>query len=328
MGDARAATLGKGQTMEHKDRTPILVLFGAILLFVGVAMAFVGPLEMYCFYLFSEGGRFHYEGFGFGSFMFANIAAQIAGYYLITLVAIPLGYGHVRRSRWARTLSLTLLGFWLVAGIPLMVAFMFVLLASKDVSLPTALIALIGLALSYAVVPILLIRFYRSRDVRLTFETKDPHSYSIERVPLPVLVVCAVFVLTIAVLHVLILFNGVFPLFGVLIFDLQGIALIDLSILVLVGLIWGLVRLKGWAWWGALLYWGFLSFSSITALSRSTLADILSQMRFAPLEMEALGGIPLHGVHLASLIGIPPLVTLGLIAYSRRYFGQHNRPAV
>ena len=110
-------------------------------------MAFIGPLEMYCFYLFSEGGRFHYEGFGFGSFMFANIAAQIVGYYLIALVAIPLGYGHVKRLRWARTLSLTngassrvriqegyghvkrlrwartlsltLLGFWLVAGIPL-----------------------------------------------------------------------------------------------------------------------------------------------------------------------------------------------------------------
>ena len=38
---------------------------------------------MYCFYLFSEGGRFHYEGFGFGSFMFGNIASQIVGYYLI-----------------------------------------------------------------------------------------------------------------------------------------------------------------------------------------------------------------------------------------------------
>ena len=79
--------------MEYKDRTPILVFFGVVLLLVGVAVAFIGPLELYCFYLFSEGGRFHYEGFGFGSFMFANIASQIVGYYLIAALAIPLGYG-------------------------------------------------------------------------------------------------------------------------------------------------------------------------------------------------------------------------------------------
>jgi MFS family permease len=323
-----ASSSTKERTMEYKDRSPILLLFGAILLIAGVTMALIGPLEMYCFYLFSEGGRFHYEGFGFGSFMFANIAAQIVGYYLIAVVAVPLGYGHVKRLRWARTISLTLLGFWLVAGIPLMVALLFVLVTSKEPSLLTAIVAIVALALSYAVLPALLIRFYRSRNVRLTFKARDQDPHWIEKVPLPVLVVAAIFVFTIAVLHALILFNGMFPFFHVLFFDLTGITLIALSIIILVGLIWGLVRMKGWAWWGSLLYWVFLSFSSITALSRSTLADILSQMRFAPLEREALGGIPLHGIHLAALAGIPLLVTLGLIAYSRRYFGSHHEPAV
>jgi hypothetical protein len=313
---------------DYKDRSPILILLGAILLLIGVAMAFTGPLEMYCFYLFSEGGRFHYDGFGFGSFMFANIAAQIVGYYLIAMVCMPLGYGNIMRRRWARTLSLAVVGFWLVAGIPLMVAFMFVLMASKDVTLPTVLIALISLALSYAVVPLLLIRFYRSRDVRLTFEARDPQGHWIETIPLPVLVACSVFVFAIAVLHVLILFNGAFPLFSTLIFGLQGIALTDLSILVLVGLIWGLLRLRRWAWWGSLIYWALLTFSSIVSLSRSSFADIVAGMKFAPLEREALGGVPLHGAHFAALVGIPLLVTLGLIAYSRRYFAQRGGPAV
>jgi len=306
--------------MKHRDCTPILVLFGVLLLLVGVAMVFVGPLEMYCFYLFSEGGRFHYEGFGFGSFMFANIAAQIVGYYLIAAVALPLGYGHVKRQRWARTLSLTLLGFWLVVGIPLMVVFLFVLVASKGLSLLTGLVIIAALALSYAVIPGLLFWFYGSRDVRLTFEDRDSNSCWIEKIPLPVLVVCSMFVFTIAVLHILILFNGVFPLFGILVFSLQGITLIDLSMLVLVGLIWGLLRLRGWAWWSSLFYWSLLTFSSIAALSRSSLADILSGMKFAPLEMEALGGMPLHGAHFAALVGIPLLVTLGLVVYSGRYF--------
>jgi hypothetical protein len=306
--------------MAYKDRTPVLVLFGVILLVVGVAMALLGPLEMHAMYLFAEGGRFHYECFGIGSFMFGNIAAQIVAYYLIAVVCMPLGYGHVKRLRWARTLSLALLGCWLVVGIPLMVALMFILMASKEVTLPIVLIALICLALSYAVVPVLLIRFYRSRDVRLTFESRDPRHNWLEDVPIPVLVICGVFGSTIVVLQVLILFNGVFPLFHVLIFQPRGIALIALSVLILVGLIWGLLALRRWAWWGAIIYWGYLTFSSIASLTRSSLEKILSEMRFAPLEMEALGGIPLHGVHLAALVGIPLLVTLGLVAYSRRYF--------
>jgi len=43
-------------------------------------------------------------------------------------------------------------------------------------------------------------------------------------------------------------------------------------------------------------------------------------MKFAPREMEALGGMPLHGTHFAVVVGIPLLVTLGLVVYSRRYF--------
>ena len=129
---------------------------------------FLGPLEMYCFYLFSEGGRFHYEGFGFGSFMFGNIASQIIGYYLIALMFIPLGYGHLKMWRWVRTLSLTLLWSWLVVGAPLIVVVFFILAGSKNLSLPVALIALFFLGLSYFVFPGLLIRFYQGKNVRRT----------------------------------------------------------------------------------------------------------------------------------------------------------------
>ena len=73
--------------------------FGILLLLVGFSGAVFGPLEMYAFYLFSEGGRFHFPGFGFGSFMFGLIAVQIMGYYVIALICIPLGYGHWRLRR-------------------------------------------------------------------------------------------------------------------------------------------------------------------------------------------------------------------------------------
>jgi hypothetical protein len=305
---------------EHKDRTLVLAIIGILLLSIGAVAAFLGPTEMYCFYLFSEGGRFHYEGFGFGSFMFGNIAAQIVGYYLIAILAIPLGYGHLKLRRWARILSVTLLWFWLIVGVPLIVVAFFMLVTAKDLSLAAGVAAIILLGLSYFAVPGLLIRFYQSRNVRATFETKDPNSYWLEKLPLPVLVLGALYVFYIMVLHVPIFFNGIFPFFGVFFFGLEGIFLLDISILGLVGLIWGTLRLRPWAWWGALLYFGLLTFSTIFTFARASYLDILSRMKFPPTEMEPLQRPPFQGFHFAILMGIPLLITLGVIIFSKRHF--------
>ncbi len=309
----------------YRDRRPILAVIGGLLLLIGIAAALLGPVEMYCFYLFSEGGRFHYEGFGFGSFMFGNIASQIIGYYLIAMVLIPLGYGHLKVRRWARTLALTLIGFWLVVGVPLIVVFSFVAVTAKDLSLAAVLIMLVALALSYLVVPGLLIWFYRSRHVRLTFETKDPKTYWVERFPIPVLVLCSLYLFYVVVLHIPILFNGIFPLFGVWLVDFQGILLLDILIACLACLTWGTFRLRTWAWWGSVIYFGLLTSSSMLTLCRSSLSDILSRMKFAPTEMEALQGLPFQGGLMAAFIGIPLLLTLGLIILSKRHFRTEGR---
>jgi hypothetical protein len=83
----------------YKKQTRVFTIIGVLLLLSGIAIGFLGPLEMYCFYLFSEGGRFNYEGFGFGSLMFANIASQIIGYYLIAIIFILLGFGQLKVRR-------------------------------------------------------------------------------------------------------------------------------------------------------------------------------------------------------------------------------------
>jgi len=310
--------------MDYRDRRPILAIIGILLLLVGIAAALLGPAEMYCFYLFSEGGRFHYEGFGFGSFMFGNIACQIIGYYVIAMVFIPLGYGHLQVRRWARTLSLTLLWFWLVVGMPLVVVFFFILVASKELPPTAALVAVVLLALSYLAVPGLLIRFYQSRNVRLTFETKDPRPYGIERFPIPMLVLCSLYLFYAIVLHMPIFFNGIFPFFGIFLFDLQGILLLDVSIALLLCLTWGTLKSRIWAWWGALIYFGLMTFSSIFTFLQSSYLDILKRMRFPPTEMEFLDGVPLQGFHLAVFFGIPLLATLGVIILSKRHFRTEN----
>ena len=105
--------------LSTKTRTILLRVIGVSLLAVGLIAAFFGPLEMYVFTMFSEGGRFHYEGFQFGSFMFGNLAAQIMGYYFIAALLIPLGYGTFKLRSWAHHLSLAVMQFWMAGGIPL-----------------------------------------------------------------------------------------------------------------------------------------------------------------------------------------------------------------
>ena len=107
--------------------------------------------------------------------------------------------------------------------------------------------------------------------------------------------------------------------------DLPGILAIDAAFVVLAVIIWGTFKRQTWAWWGALAYYGIITLSTIWTFARLTWVDILSVMRFAPTEMEALGGIPAHGLHIAAFVGLPLLATLGWILYSRRFFGAHRR---
>jgi hypothetical protein len=75
---------------EYRDRGRLLAIIGIVLLLAGAAVAFLGPLETSCFPLFSEGGRSHYEGFGFGSLMFGIIAGHGIGYPMINVALIRL----------------------------------------------------------------------------------------------------------------------------------------------------------------------------------------------------------------------------------------------
>jgi hypothetical protein len=194
--------------MDYTDRKRLLAAIGALLLLAGVGLAILAPAEVYTFYLFSAGGRFYYEGFGFGSFMFGNIAAQIIGYYLMAVLLIPLGLGHLRLRRWARTFCLVLLYVWLVVGVPVIILFLLVLFASKELPPFAAWAAILLLALSYPVVPFLLIRFYQSGDVKATFHCRDSGEHWLEARPLPVLVIGFLLGLTAIVLHIPLFFRA------------------------------------------------------------------------------------------------------------------------
>ena len=306
--------------VDYANRSRALAVIGVVLLLVGLGCLALGPAEMYCFYFFTAGGRFHYEGFGFGSLMFAFLAVQVLGYYVIALVCIPLGYGHLRPRRWARTIALAGMGFWGVVGLPLVVVFLVVWLLAKDLSVGTVIASLPAMALLYPVLPLLLTRFYRSRDVCRTFESRDPKSYWTEDLPLPLLTLCMLYIFWALALHIAILLRSAFPLFGVLVTDLPGALWIDAAVLGLLCVTWGTFKRRAWAWWGALVGFGLWTLSTVWTLCSMSWLQLLRVLKFAKLEMEALDGVPLQGWHLAAFVGLPLVGTLAVILYAKPHF--------
>jgi hypothetical protein len=304
----------------YRDRAFVLRAIGALLILGGLGAAWMGPLEVHCFSLFSEGGRFAYPGFRFGSFMFGYIAVQVIGYYVIAAIALPIGWGHLRLRRWARPAALALLWLWAAAGVPLVGVVLFIFVSSKDPSLLAAGAALLAGAAAYLMLPALAIPFYRGENVRRTLAARDPAPpYAVEGRPVPVLVLCALYLFFLISLHVLLLFNGFFPLFGELASGLRGMTVIDGAILLLAGIAWGTWRMRRWAWWGGALYLGAMAVTWLYTLARSTWPEILAAMAFPPYEVGLLDGMPVHGAHFAVLVGLPLLAAGIVLVRARRH---------
>lgn len=306
----------------HRDRSLHLMLIGMPALLLGFVAVVYAPLEVYPLYMFSEGGRFHYPGFGFGSFMFGNIAVQIVGYYLVALIFIPLGYGHLRRRRWVRSYALALLWFWLIVGAPLAVLFLFMLLSVKELSPLLAWLIILLTLFSYLGLPFVLIRFYRSDNVRLTLEQSDARSIWIDQTPVPRLVLMLLFGFYFVFVHFPLMFRGIFPFWGRFLLNLEGMFLIDISLWIL-GILWfGIVKRKLWAWWGSIAYFLLLFVNSMITFLKVPYSQILSLLSFPDYEMKILQGIPLNRYHLMAAFGLPMMLTIIAIAISRKHFGN------
>ena len=304
----------------NKSTSPLTSLIGLILITVGAIAAFMGPVEIYCYYLFSEGGRFHYEGFGVGSFMFGNITLQIIGYYIIAFIFIPLGYGHLKRKIWIQNVSLSFLWFWLIVGIPLTPLFLFILISSKEPSLFVIVISAIICTLLYTLVPFLLIKFYKSKSFENNLTVGGFRHNNFLNYPIPLTVLIMLYFFYITAFHLLLLYRGIFPFFGRWLLGLPGVTVITIVILFHVVLIWGTVQRRLWAWWTALAYFTLFALSAIITLLSTHFSEIVTLLRFPATEYEALSNIPLKGIHLALIFGLPLIITLCVIIFSKNQY--------
>jgi hypothetical protein len=305
----------------------IIRIIGIFQLIVGVVAAFYGPLEIYVFYFFSRNGRFHYDGFGFGSLWFGLLVIQNIGYYIIAALLLPTGYATLRRCRWALPLSQLILWLWLGGGVVLLLnlvvltpAFLQFDLARNVLLLRLGMTA-VFLIIILIILPLLLMRFYRLSAIAEVFAADKSDPTWIERLPFPLLVLYVLLGGVLIGLHLAQFFQAMFPVFGRLVLGRAGAYIISACVVLLAGLVFGLAKRQMWAWWGAMAYFSLMTVSAFMTYSCLPLAEIFRRMNLPEYEVAFLAeATVLQDYRLVWLLVVPLLAILGLLVYVKRYF--------
>jgi hypothetical protein len=303
-----------------KDRLPELVirLIGALLFLGGIISFILGPIEIYSYSLFTNGGRFYYEGFGFGSLMFGIITIQVIGYYAIALIAIPLGWGHIRLQQWVQKICLTFICDWFIIGLPLTIIAFLMFLTSKDISISSIPVLILAFILLYPVSPILAYWFYQSNRASDALKRNSISAAWIDK-PLLILVASSLMIFFSVGSHLPLLFNGIFPFFNHFITGLEGYIVIGICILLFAFLAWGIYQQSLLSWYGSILFLSFLIASSASAFLQVSPLEIFSILDFAEIEYNAVNNIPLQGYMFALFFSLPLVICLVLILSSRKH---------
>jgi len=269
----------------------------------------------------------------------ANPRAMLAGaafYLLIGVFFGMMGVGTLRGRRWARSIMLVVSWLWLVLGVFSMIVGVVILPkmmaglsagTSADPGVGTAMTGciLVVLGLLYILLPAILVLFYRSPNVKATFEAKDPSLPWTDRVPAPVLALILVFGFA-AVSSLLGLTYQAFPVFGRVLTGIPAV-LAFLAVGALCALLaWGTYHRRPAAWWGLVATWilgcvngAFLLMGGGTNLRR--MYEAMGTPEFQMQQMEKMGIYDLWtNPMILVLMVVVWLGWLGFLIWVKRFF--------
>jgi hypothetical protein len=239
----------------YEDRSGGLVAFGVLEIVLGVVSLAMCVLMVVTATISSHAG-----GAAPGvPAMSLQQAVGTSGFYVALGVAVIwLGIGSIQARRWARTLTLIVAWGWLAMGIfGLVVTFLFlpkVLALTPGAPNPVAVMGCVGIfwGAFFLLLPGAFVLFYRSPNVKLTCEARDPVVRWTDRCPAPVLALILGLAMKVLTLPMGIAYGNVMPLFGTLVTGAPAVALKIAIVLVFAVLAWAVYRLRPAAWWTAL----------------------------------------------------------------------------
>jgi hypothetical protein len=313
---------------EFKDRRSGLIGFGILLIVLGCICALFIPLLMVVPVVTSKTNGIETD--------YRMIATSVLSYFALAVIFVTLGIGSCNARRWARALILIFAWTWLLIGIfaiGIMVFLMPKILAHMQAagsgvpdSLQTGImIIILGLlSIIFVLLPVLLVLFYGSYNVKATCEARDSIPRWTDACPLPALALSLLCGLgAVSMLPMLVIYHSVMPFFGHFVTGVPGTGMV-LGMMVLSSYCaWAIYRLKLAGWWIILI--GTVVLAASAAITY-TQVDLMEMYRLAGYPEQQIEQIQkynfFNGKSLALLMSLSSVLWIGFLFYVKKYFRQ------
>ncbi|MFA5359029.1 MAG: hypothetical protein WC310_04410 [Patescibacteria group bacterium] len=295
-------------------RKALIKITGILFLVIGLFSLFFVPVEFTSFYAFSEGGNYHYDGFGFGSLMFAFIIFNAMAYFVLACLGIPLGIGNISLKKWGYNLSVAVFRALLILGLALLASVLFSFDLLKVFEPNQLFIILLFILLFFIVLPYFLIRFYKNPNTIKLFKSSDVESYFAKQSPGKLTIILLNF-FWILLFYLLLFFKSAFPLFGEFVFKKEGTHCLSVAIFILFILTYLLYNNKYYSKYWTLGYYLALFTSFVMTFLKHTTNDFINLLNLPVYEVEKV--VPAFwipaGINLVFFFGLLILIQIFLI---------------
>lgn len=318
---------------EFSDMTVGLIFFGSLTLVMGALMLLLAPISILAAGPAARAGGIPVN---WGQAIGNALTFAALGFTLLSL-----GYGSIRRRRWARVLLGIVSWTWLLLVV-LLLALLFAYLKEiaqavvgmmpqargNNSSMAAVMVHVSlfrGLVFSTPFIvgiPSLWVWFYTNRSVRLTCERADPGGGWTDQCPPSVLAVSVWLAVSVPLLIVSALtHHGAFPFFGIQLSGFLG----GLMSFALAGIwayaAWATYRLRPAGWWVTTISFMVMFLSSWLTWARGDLSEMLQAAGVSPeqvRQMEPAMALIRPMMSWATLLFQIPI--LGSMLWVRRYF--------
>lgn len=312
---------------DFKDRKGLLVFFGIVKLLFGVVAFLFFLLILLSLVFFQNTNITGTQQVSAGSVIPGAII-----YLVLGTIFLVLGIGSIKKTRWAR--SLTLLFSWMafILGIVVTILMAFLLndiFNSVDPAIsnnPTLLFFVkIFMFLFYIVIMVIIpgifILVYQSRNVIKTVQKYDLKERWTDRCPLPLLALS--FILLYGSISPLFMVSTgyVIPFFGTILSGLPATILHLVNSIICIYLAIQIYKLNIRAWYYSLYFYLFWIISSFVTFLFNDLMDIYHYMNISPDQLKVIENMGFLTNKNMLLMIVPGVILILIyILYIKRYF--------